>query len=481
MALRRTHISIMLSLILLITVVIFIYNWNQFEYFYTEVSKNELSRAKTIAEGIIRKQKTYALSFANLYANDTTLVNKLNRGDRSAVANRADELIQNNNIELLTIVDDTGEVLVSKYSLMEEGENVSEFSTIKNALDAKTTIGFELGDNRNLYAIAVVPVYNKNNRIIGAITTGLRLDTNDFVDSIKTLSGCEVIIIIDNAYAAITPMGGDSQRATGALAFGYTKSVTDNGYDAFIQKQFSRHSYLTTHIPVENEDGDPLAIIAVAKSEADIKQVIGKLTFDSFLMFGLFMLIILITGIVIMWWMSRKTKTSVTDALTGLYNRRYFNEALKRLFTLLSRSDDARISLLMIDVDYFKKYNDTYGHQKGDDCLIIIANALKEGAIRQDDFVARYGGEEFSIVLPYTDEDGARVVAHKLVKAIRAKEIPHESSEIANHVTISIGVAAMRVKHTDKPEDFIERADKALYRAKQSGRDKFSIFRVENE
>jgi len=133
------------------------------------------------------------------------------------------------------------------------------------------------------------------------------------------------------------------------------------------------------------------------------------------------------------------------------------------------------LSLMMIDIDYFKKYNDTYGHSAGDDCLKIVADTFKRCIPRTDDFVARYGGEEFVAVLPNTDENGARIVANRILKRIREKNILHEKSDAANHVTVSVGVTTGYVEHTHTADDFIRRADEMLYHAKNSGRNRYSF------
>ena len=162
------------------------------------------------------------------------------------------------------------------------------------------------------------------------------------------------------------------------------------------------------------------------------------------------------------------------DPLTGIYNRRYFDENLDRAVKTLSRSG-GMMSLMMIDIDHFKKYNDTYGHSEGDNCLKIIAETLSKTVTRADDFAARYGGEEFAVVLPNTDEKGARVIAEKLLENIRNCNIPHENSDVAKCVTISIGVTTSSVSHTQNPDHYIKRADEMLYESKQNGRDRYTF------
>jgi len=161
------------------------------------------------------------------------------------------------------------------------------------------------------------------------------------------------------------------------------------------------------------------------------------------------------------------------DALTGIYNRRYFDENLEQIIKSLSRPAGT-LSLMMVDIDFFKKYNDTYGHSAGDNCLINTATALSGMMAREGDFVARYGGEEFVVVLPHTDENGARLFAEKLLESVRKLGIPHETSEVAHFVTISIGATTGSVRHTQKAVDYIKSADKALYLSKQNGRNRYT-------
>lgn len=162
------------------------------------------------------------------------------------------------------------------------------------------------------------------------------------------------------------------------------------------------------------------------------------------------------------------------DALTSIYNRRFFDENLKRIINSLSRSHGT-LSLMMIDVDCFKRYNDTYGHNEGDNCLISIATVLSESIERADDFVARYGGEEFVAVMPNTDEYGALIIANRMLEGIENCGILHEKNDAANHVTVSIGVTTGRVNRTQSGEDYIKRADEMLYESKRNGRNRYTF------
>jgi len=162
---------------------------------------------------------------------------------------------------------------------------------------------------------------------------------------------------------------------------------------------------------------------------------------------------------------------SLTDELTGIANRRNFNETLKREWSRAHRSG-LPISLIMLDIDFFKFYNDHYGHQEGDLCLQKVALAVSRAAKRPTDLAARYGGEEFAVILPGTPLSGAEKVTGDIQDNITAARIPHEKSSVSRHVTASIGVAAMSPSPSDNYESLIKAADDLLYKAKENGRNR---------
>ena len=165
------------------------------------------------------------------------------------------------------------------------------------------------------------------------------------------------------------------------------------------------------------------------------------------------------------------TRLSSVDGLTGISNRRQFDESLAREWARSLRSA-APLSLLMCDVDYFKQYNDLYGHQAGDECLIAVARVLQSRVKRPADVAARYGGEEFAIVLPDTDKDGAISVAETVREGIAELKMRHEGAKIGM-LSISIGVASViATREGSAAEMLLAAADTALYAAKQKGRNR---------
>ena len=163
-------------------------------------------------------------------------------------------------------------------------------------------------------------------------------------------------------------------------------------------------------------------------------------------------------------------RLSSLDGLTGIANRRLFDTFLVQEWSRTVRSEE-EISLAMIDVDHFKRFNDYYGHIAGDDCLKMICRTLADTLPRSTDLVARFGGEEFVCVLTSTGLDGAVTVAEKLRNAVLALSIPHICSETSEWVTVSIGVTTARPASSNvSPDNLLHAADQQLYLAKNSGR-----------
>ena len=169
-----------------------------------------------------------------------------------------------------------------------------------------------------------------------------------------------------------------------------------------------------------------------------------------------------------------------TDLVTGIHNRVYLEETLQHIISILSRSN-GMLSVLMIDVDFFKNYNDTYGHAKGDDCLKTIAMVIEQSMPRKEDFVARHGGEEFVVVLPNTDEEGARMISKRLLENIRSRNIPHISSKIESYITISVGATCGKVEYKHNRSKYIMQADRAMYLSKHNGRNRYTYLNLDDD
>jgi len=160
------------------------------------------------------------------------------------------------------------------------------------------------------------------------------------------------------------------------------------------------------------------------------------------------------------------------DALTGITNRRYFDDFLQQEWKRL-KTEGSPLSLIMIDIDYFKLYNDAYGHQAGDECLRQVAHVFQSAAMRSSDLAARYGGEEFAILLPNTDEAGVEQVARSIQVELDSLRLPHQRSLVSSNVTCSMGGASTVPMDSGGIGQLVSAADRALYLAKERGRNQY--------
>ncbi|MBS3964526.1 MAG: diguanylate cyclase [Methylomonas sp.] len=166
-------------------------------------------------------------------------------------------------------------------------------------------------------------------------------------------------------------------------------------------------------------------------------------------------------------------RLSLFDALTDLANRRHFDASIEREFAL-ARRNKSPLSVIFCDVDFFKLYNDSYGHRQGDVCLVRVAESIKRCVRRPSDMAARYGGEEFIVLLPSTHLQGARHLAEMIRQAVWDCALPHQASKIAQQVSLSLGVATYNGQYV-RHQELVEAADSALYKAKEQGRNRVEI------
>ncbi len=231
-----------------------------------------------------------------------------------------------------------------------------------------------------------------------------------------------------------------------------------NEYQA-IRKDGSRFDIEVNNALIRDRHGVPIRMVLIArditnrkKAEQRIQELVHQLEAERDL----------------------AQSNSLTDGLTGLANRRYFDRALQTEFARHQRTG-SHLSVIMLDVDQFKKYNDQYGHLQGDDCLRRIADCLKKVVGRATDMVARYGGEEFVIILPDTDLQGAVGLAERINESVLNLALPHATSDICECVTISLGVATVSEHVLSEGVQLVALADQALYQAKKNGRNRVEI------
>lgn len=223
-------------------------------------------------------------------------------------------------------------------------------------------------------------------------------------------------------------------------------SLSAQEYDVTRSFSSGEQHFIVTAAPLVTLDGTP-GIVAQFKDITDRKQAEAALAKANVAL----------------------ARMARLDSLTQLPNRRSFDETIDREWRRLAR-EEQNLSLVLCDIDCFKQYNDTYGHQAGDDCLRQVANALGDCAKRAGDLACRYGGEEFIFLLPNTPLDGAAKFAERVRKAVEALSLPHNASRAASVVTLSLGVASRIPDSGSLPEVLVKAADEALYRAKEAGR-----------
>ena len=164
-----------------------------------------------------------------------------------------------------------------------------------------------------------------------------------------------------------------------------------------------------------------------------------------------------------------------TDALSTLNNRRYFDKKLIESWdTCINKG--CCITIIMVDIDNFKNFNDVYGHQTGDDCIFSVATVLKNSVNETNDIVVRYGGEEFTVILIYATQEQSEMLANKICKSVADLKIPNKITNREQYVTISLGVYCETPNKSDNATEFVEKADKALYMAKQNGKNQVKVF-----
>ena len=166
---------------------------------------------------------------------------------------------------------------------------------------------------------------------------------------------------------------------------------------------------------------------------------------------------------------------AIIDGLTKIANRRKFDEYIAAEWQRLAR-EKISLSLILCDIDYFKLYNDTYGHQAGDRCLQQVAQAISKAIKRSADLVARYGGEEFAVILPHTTVEGAEYLAQQIRLQVKALQLPHINSPVDIYLTLSLGVAGCIPERDSSPDALIAAADASLYQAKELGRNRVVKF-----
>lgn len=439
--------------------------------------ESELDRAMLLTSNSIEMKKNQA-KFAALYvANDNMIVKSLVNMNRENLLNRVIEIYEDIALSVLVVTDRRGVVLARGQFPDVYGDDLSDRIVTKSALEGTHKAFVTRGPIIPLVIISGISVHDEQDTLVGTVIAGFRMDTDEFVDSLKELSGCEISILADGRGIATTLLDECGNRAIGEKALEKVMELMLSGQVVTGQFNLFGQEMLVRYTPLKAYDGELIGILFAGRFLAAKHEMIR-----SFIAIGLLILLVLLAiSVPTILFVTERITAPIDktldllhyDVLTGIYNRRYFEENIKRIIMSLARSGSA-LSLMMIDIDSFKKFNDTYGHKKGDECLKLVAQALTKSIMRADDFIARYGGEEFVVVLPNIDEIGAHFIASRMLDSVYSLNIPHAKSNAAKFVTVSIGVTFGVVEHTQSGDDYINCADEMLYASKQSGRNRYS-------
>jgi len=460
---------------------IFILNVVQFIRFVDANIEAELQRAANLIRIEVEDRQSRSEMAVLLFVNDSVLRTSMIESDYETARRRTLEIFEQVDVELAGLINTDAIRVIRAQDPTHYGDCNRGVLYVTMALDGYLDGGFMSGIGRGVTTLStrtIGNIYDDNGNIAGVLLVGYRLDNDPFVDRLRQFTGTEISVYVNDMRIATTLTNEDGTRAVSDEGEGgrrYTLPVFAEE-DAIELIRFKNYNLATIQVPlfaaITNEvAGVVSAGIFLTDRDAVISSFItvGLLIMLAFLAVSAGFLIYLSRFVVAP--IDKEIDKANFDMLMGIPNRRYFDINMAQILQTLSRSHGT-LSLMMIDIDYFKKFNDTYGHLKGDECLKAIAQVLKSIVTRSDDFVARYGGEEFVAVLPNTDKRGAKTIAEKLLENVRNLQIPHSQSDVSDHLTVSIGLVTASVTHTQRADHFISRADKLLYKSKQSGRNR---------
>ena len=483
MSLKTKILTPMIVITLISTSIILLSTVFLFSGFVDRNIEADLDRAMLHVFNQIESLKANTRYFAIYTASDNAIMSALKNNNQEELINRAVEIYEDSKLTVLVITDERGVVLAHGHFPDIHGDDIIGRIAIDSALAGRTETLVEFSSIIPLVVISGIPIHCADGVLTGAAIVGYRMDTDEFVDNLKMLSGHDITIFVDNKRVSTTLIGEDGNRAVGTEApENIIAEITASGQSVTGLLRMGGREMLARYLPLFSCcTGEIIGVLSVKR---DLTERTGMIR--SFITVGLAVLTLLFAiSIPVILFVTGRIADPITesldqlhyDVLTGIYNRRFFDENLKRVIRSLARSGNP-LSLIMIDIDFFKKYNDTYGHKKGDECLKLVAKALEKSVNRADDFVARYGGEEFAVVLPNTGEIGAHLVADKILESIKKLNIPHEASDAASRITVSAGITSGMVDQAQSGGDYVNRADEMLYASKQNGRNRYSYMEL---
>ena len=325
-----------------------------------------------------------------------------------------------------------------------------------------------------------VPILDKSGKFRGVITQQVAAEdlAHNLSESIKSLADAQILVNLAGGNIAFVYPSLQEQNESNLNPYFYIEErvhadgKTRGVVEIAATKEFPQEAFVGYAI---SEKYGLVTTVSLT-----VKKVISAFIRDSYLLISFVAFAFFLLAYIL--WRFYKAAIEIattlmisfTDALTGMQNRRSFDTQFSRFWKDALRSGRP-ISALFIDIDHFKRFNDDYGHECGDLALIAVAEAITHCVSRPLDFSCRWGGEEFAVLLPQTNERGAIQLANEILTTVRAIKLGPPCVPNAK-ITVSIGIASMVVTHQNKTDDLIDMSDKAMYIAKQSGRDRYAVF-----
>jgi diguanylate cyclase (GGDEF)-like protein len=479
------------------------------------------ARLKYTLEGIKKEYgliQEEALSLAKSYASMKHIKELVKKEDRLALRDEFIGLKAGTDLDIIELGNRKGIVLIRAHMLNKFGGDKSTDFQIKEALAGKTTVDVRKGEF-GLVISAAVPLRN-DGKIIGTVRTGYILNSI-FVDRIKMMNDMEISLYAKDKLIATTLMDRQKNRRKSLpIKKEFLEPVLKKGEERFFSLNIDSFSYSLGAFPLLTEKGEVVGILLGGLSNEAVLKMIARTRRYIFLIALFGGLLAAFLGFVIAGNITEPVKKLMettkrvasgdlnqevhinssdeigalansfnrmtkdlerlhrqtenlanTDALSGLYNYRYFYEQLEREIKE-AQEYHYPLSLIVLDVDYFKKYNDTYGHLEGDMILKELGEVLKE-SIRKTDVAARYGGDEFMVVLPRMERKEAIRFAERMRIKVKERPFPKEEAQPLGDITISLGIAVYP-EDAGTTEELVKKADRAMYTAKNTGRNRVS-------
>lgn len=488
---RNQYLSLFLVLSALLGIGVSIALYENYSI-YRDAQKEELAREAYISKAMLDAVLSDAAKILDVAKprieqaiNDGRLTDEATYKILQQAHIAFDSFITNTAVQLSLYIDENGVVRATSAGVEDKKLDLSDrlyFKTLKDNPKLAYAIGnlVKAKTNGILTFHIAVAILDKSGKFRGVITQQVAAEdlAHNLSESIKSLADAKILVNLAGGNIAFVYPSLQEQNESNPTPYFYIEErvhvdgKTRGVVEIAATKEFPQEAYVG--YAVSEKYG------LVTTVSLTVKKVISTFIRDSYLLITFVVFAFFLLAYIL--WRFYKTAIEIattlmisfTDALTGMQNRRSFDTQFPRYWKDALRSGQP-ISALFIDIDHFKRFNDDYGHECGDLALIAVAGAITHCVSRPLDFSCRWGGEEFAVLLPQTNERGAIQLANEILITVRAIKLGPPCVPNAK-ITVSIGIASMVVTHQNKTDDLIDMSDKAMYIAKQSGRDRYAVF-----